>query len=239
MEIVKKIIVILSAIIPNLLILKALTNVDRKTKEPFNIIFWCIFNGFIAPVICITIQSILLKYGESIFNFFELSNFDYAKVIILVVVEEFCKFTILYFILKKSKYFDEVYDSVIYSAIISLSFAVIETIWYINKENFFSDILFLALSRQLTSIPLHLCCSFIMGYYFGLSKLNYPQKHLMTKSFFIPVLIHTIYNLILTYISFNISNTTLLNTIIIFMEVSIFLIAYLYLSKVKKDNYKI
>ena len=54
--------------------------------------------------------------------------------------------------------------------IIALSFALIETFLYVIREDSYQLMSSLALLRNFTTIPLHITCGIVMGYYVSISK---------------------------------------------------------------------
>lgn len=109
------------------------------------------------------------------------------------LIEEPLKFSILYFLIRKRKMFNEPMDAIVYGTLISLGFATLENIEYVFFNNEEISSLSIAILRAFTAIPLHACCGIIMGYYFGLYFFRHGSFTLI-KSLLVPTFIHCTYN---------------------------------------------
>ena len=106
------------------------------------------------------------------------------------IPEEFFKFICLYFVIWKSKEFDEYLDGIIYAAFVGMGFATVENIFYV-LDNGIGNAIF----RAFTAVPGHFFDGVIMGYFFALAKFD--KQHRLSnlwKSFFFAMLAHGIYD---------------------------------------------
>ena len=69
------------------------------------------------------------------------------------------------------KDFNEPFDGIVYSVMISMGFATTENILYVMKGG-----LEVALLRMITSVPAHASFAVLMGYFVGLSKFRGNQR---------------------------------------------------------------
>lgn len=229
------------SLIPSLIMLGIILYSDRKSKEPFFFILLCSISGLFTITLALFIQNYLI-------NAFSLGNIDNNlsvqssfRIFLLSSVEEYCKLFILYVFFSHFRSFDDIYDGFVYSAIISLSFAAIETLMYVFKEVTMIDQGVLALTRTFTSIPLHLVCGIVMGYYISLEKFSKKKRYKLLglfKSMTLPILIHSIYNIILVFIPIYTNNDTVIQISIISYIVSVYIIGILYIKKIKFLNDK-
>lgn len=237
MNLLDTIFILLLSIVPTLIILGLILYSDRKSREPLLLILFCFFSGFITTFFSLNIQKILM-------NSIEVLNFSIHKCIqlfLLSAIEEYCKLFILYTFISKNKNFDDIYDGFVYSAIIALSFAGLETIMYVFKEITFKNMTYLTITRLFTSIPLHIVCGIIMGYYIALQKFSKNKKYKkleLFKSISIPIFIHACYNITLTYVSTYIKNQTLTKIILISFVIIIYSFGYIYIYKNLELNEK-
>ena len=111
-----------------------------------------------------------------------------TRISILALVEEFAKLTALYVFISHNKAYDDIYDGFVYSAVIALSFALIETFLYVIKEDSYTNMSSLALLRNFTTIPLHITCGIVMGYYVSISKFSRLTKNLVNTSSILSIL---------------------------------------------------
>ena len=165
------------SIIPSLIMLGLILYSDRKSKEPLLLILLCAFSGFFTITLAMFIQNYLIN-AFNLVNIEQIISFkSVSRIFLLSSVEEYCKLFILYAFFSHLKSFDDIYDGFVYSAIIALSFAGIETIMYVFKEITFIEQSSLALTRTFTAIPLHLVCGIIMGYYIALEKFSRKKRY--------------------------------------------------------------
>jgi RsiW-degrading membrane proteinase PrsW (M82 family) len=97
----------------------------------------------------------------------------------------------------------------------------------------------LALLRNFTTIPLHIACGIVMGYYMSISKFSRHKKKkyiLLLKGLLIPMVIHTTYNIFFSIVS-DTNGSTMYNLLLISLFVlSIYLIGILYIIKINTLN---
>lgn len=96
-------------------------------------------------------------------------TFVYAFFVV-ALSEELAKFLFLRFGLFPHKDFNEPYDGILYSVMVSMGFAAAENILYVSEGG-----ISLALLRMFTAVPAHATFATVMGYYIGLSKFV-PQR---------------------------------------------------------------
>jgi RsiW-degrading membrane proteinase PrsW (M82 family) len=96
-------------------------------------------------------------------------------------VEEVIKWLALILGAMVWRFFNEPFDGIVYSVMISMGFASVENFYYIDifgPET--------ALLRAFTAIPAHLAFAIPMGYYAGLAKFEAKGKiHLMLRGFLV------------------------------------------------------
>ncbi len=158
----ENIIVLGVSLIPAIFILVGVLMSDNKSREPKTNILLCILSGFI------TIELVLFfsKYTSS----FLIDKGTLFYVFGQAGVEEFSKLIIFMILVYFSRKYDDIYDGIVYMCFIALSFAAIENTMYAFNENTFVDSISLALVRDITTIPVHVICGVLMGYFLSLSK---------------------------------------------------------------------
>ena len=183
------------AILPVYLILLFIYRKDRD-KESKQLLK----KLFIWGVLC-AIPAFILELGIGHF-FGEPSTFELDGLLLFIyifldiaLVEEICKWVVLYKITYYHEEFDHVYDGIVYACFISLGFALIENILYVLVSGFTT-----ALVRAITSVPGHACFAIAMGNYFSLAKTmdiaNDKAKYrkYMSLSIIIPIMLHGLYD---------------------------------------------
>ena len=222
------------SLIPSLIMLGLILYSDKKSKEPLLLIILCAFSGIFTITLAMFIQNFIMNNINILNTGNNISIQSTIKIILLSSTEEYCKLIILYLFFSHFKSFDDIYDGFVYSAIIALSFAGIETVMYVFKEITPLEQSALALTRTFTSIPLHLVCGIVMGYYIALEKFARKKRYKileLLKSISIPIIIHSVYNILLTFIPLYTKNTTIIQSFIISYIISVYTIGIIYIKK--------
>lgn len=191
------IILLILAILPVVLLGMYIYNKD-KDKEPRKTLFKVFVGGILAAVLTVII-SILFEYFIPYFSG-DSSKYDGFKLFLysfflIGVVEEFCKWILLYIFSYHDREYDELYDMIVYSVFIGLGFASIENILYIYDGG-----IRVALIRFFLAIPAHVSMGIFMGYYLSFAKLADVNKRNKLKfkymifSILIPSILHGIYD---------------------------------------------
>lgn len=181
------------AIAPVALLLIYINKRDVIAKEPSS----ALVKAFVAGCACVLLDLIILLPPMLIFGKAEswdnvfLSAFGQA-FFEAGIPEELCKFAMLYWLVWKSKYFDEHFDGIVYATFVSMGFACIENIMYVFTFGFIN-----AIVRSVTAVPMHFCAGVIMGYYFSRAKFfKSERRNFMLKAITIPMLLHGFYDFI-------------------------------------------
>jgi len=168
---------------------------DKYQKEPIKVLLKSFFVGIIIILPVILIEGALDNYWETKMEaqVHKLYTAFYSGFIVAAFTEEVFKFVALYWLIWRSKFFDERFDGIVYAVFVSLGFAAIENIAYVLQSGFGTGIL-----RAFTAVPAHALFGVTMGFYFGLAKF-FPEKraYLLSMSVLIPVVLHGIYDFIL------------------------------------------
>lgn len=226
MSIIDTIIIFILNLVPTFIILGIILHSDRKSKEPIPLLLMCILSGLLTTYMSISFQKIIMQSIEHVegINIFKTNVF--LQLILLAFIEEGCKLFILYIFFSHTKSFDDIYDGFVYSVIIALSFACIETILYAFKEENLTKMSIITLTRFLTSMPLHITCGTIMGHHIALERFSKKLKKKnmqLIEALLIPTFIHSLYNIILTYLALNVRNKNITSlTIMLFIIVMYF-----------------
>jgi RsiW-degrading membrane proteinase PrsW (M82 family) len=162
------------AIAPGLAIAIYIFWKDKFEREPKRLMLF----GFILGAISI-VPAVLLEYLWGKWGYDQKgSTLDIAFFAFVVVgfSEEISK----YFFLKRFLYtrsaFNEPYDGITYSVMVSMGFATLENIMYVADGGINT-----AFMRMATAVPAHAVFAIVMGYYVGLAKFDEQKRtwHLM------------------------------------------------------------
>lgn len=152
------------------------------------IVITLIFGSFNSLGINLNDLSKKMGFFSYIFRAFILSGF----------IEEALKLLAFIFLFKDTVDYDDAYDGIVFASFIAMGFALFENVLYFMSYEKKTILLF----RTFTSLPLHFYCGIFMGYYFSryLIHKEYESpkaKVFKIKSFLVPFIIHSLYNLIL------------------------------------------
>lgn len=173
---------------------------DMVKEKPVSLIK-AILGGF---AVAITITLIFGSFSSLGINLNELAkkmgifSYFFRAFILSGFIEESLKLLAFIFLFKDTSDYDDAYDGIVFASFIAMGFAFLENILYfISFKN--TNILLL---RTFTSLPIHFYCGIFMGYYFSryLIHKEYESpknKIFKIKSFVVPFIIHSLYNLIL------------------------------------------
>lgn len=169
-----------------------------KNKEPWKLLLKLFAGGILSCFLTLIVSYILslffpiLSADYTTLNSFELIIYMFIGV---ALIEECCKWIIVYKFSYNDKNFDEIYDMIVYSVFVALGFAFFENLLYVYLGGISTGIV-----RALSAVPGHAFYGVFMGYYLGLAKQSNinNRKDLNTKyiilSILVPIILHGIYD---------------------------------------------
>ncbi len=163
---------------------------DKYEKEPLGLLFKSLFMGGIIVLPVGPVESFFVSVSPGYGTLF---SSGYEAFVVAGFTEELFKFAALYFLIWKNSNFNEKFDGIIYAVFVSLGFAAVENIMYVMQGG-----IEVAMVRSITAVPAHALFGITMGYFFGIAHME-PQlrKAYLAKAFFIPFILHGIYDFIL------------------------------------------
>ena len=184
------------AVIPSIILCMFVYKMDVVEKEPTAMLIRLFFLGAI-----ITVPAAFFE--KTIIQVFSIGHSDYISSFILsfgviALVEEGYKFLILALGTWRNKNFDHKYDAIVYAVFISLGFATLENILYVNSNG--GEV---AALRAVISVPAHAFYAVSSGYFLGHAKQFSHQKNKGKKilyiflSILIPILLHGTFDYLL------------------------------------------
>ncbi len=180
-------IVFFITLLPSLLIALFFIKSD-KYPEPTKEIIKVFAFGFLITIPIFFINTIIFSI---------IQNFSIA-LIPAAFVEEFFKFLIIYYVVRKSIHLDEPIDCIVYAVLVSLGFATLENFYYVYVSEFASNPyqeFYLAILRAFTAVPAHALFGSIMGYCFY--KYHFENnKDYLILTILLPTIAHFFYNLL-------------------------------------------
>jgi protease PrsW len=163
---------------------------DHYEREPLALVLKTMAAGVLIVLPVIVVENFLSRMGESLGGMLSVA---YTAFIVAGFTEEFFKYLVLYFLIWKSRDFNDKYDGIVYATFVSLGFAGMENVMYVLQSGFSTGIM-----RAVTAVPAHAIFGITMGFYFGLAKFYVArQKEFKAKALWLPVVLHGIYDFIL------------------------------------------
>ena len=186
------------AIIPSIVLMVFIYKLDKKEKEPKKFLWKLFLLGVVLVIPAYIIETMLeaiiaavLIPGSIVYALFE-------GFLIAAGTEELGK----YFLLKRaswiSKYFDCMFDGIVYAVFVSLGFATIENVLYV-----FEDGIAVAIMRMFTSVPGHMCFAIVMGHFYSKARLAINRGDLVScrrykrLACLVPILLHGFYDFLI------------------------------------------
>jgi len=165
---------------------------DKHNKEPI----WLVLISFILGMLS-TIPAVIIQSASGI-SLESLAGKSYQQVAlfafgVVAISEELSKFVMVRYFAYRRKAFDDPFDGIVYAVMVSMGFATLENIGYVQLHGFATGIV-----RMFISVPAHATFGILMGYFLGLAKFNSSNKiFYQFLSIFFPVLFHGSFNFFL------------------------------------------
>ncbi len=226
----ERFLVFLFALVPAILLVVFVLYTDRKSKEPAKNIILCLLSGFLTIALAQYLENLVMSYFSN----------NVVLTYIWAFLEEVSKAAIFFLFVFDNKYYDDIYDGLVYMALIALSFAGLENIMYAFSESTVASSISLALMRDFTTIPLHVICGIVIGYFLSLSYFSKTKKKkyvnivlaLLVSSF-----IHGTFNNLMTLLStINISDNDSVKMMLFVMLPLLIIMVVLFIVAIKFIN---
>lgn len=227
----ERLLVILFSLVPTIVLVCLVLYTDKESKEPSKNIIICLLSGILTIAFASYMENLVMPYFSN----------NVILTYIWAFIEEFSKVAIFFLFIFDNKYYDDIYDGVVYMMLIALSFAGLENIMYAFSENTISNSISLALMRDFTTVPLHVICGILIGYFVSLGNFSKDKNKKYINFLFaiiLPSLVHGTFNILMTFLgSLNIDyNNTILVLIfealpLLLIMIALFYIAYKFSKK--------
>jgi protease PrsW len=167
---------------------------DKHEREPVGLLLRSFFFG----VLSIFVTLLLSRIIDNFITIDEQSVSQQAvhAFLIVALVEEFSKFIFVRGILYNNPNFNEPFDGIVYSVMVSMGFATFENILYVTQGG-----LSTAFVRMFTAVPAHATFAILMGFYLGKAKFEHRKSYYALYALGVATLFHGAYDYFL-FISF-------------------------------------
>ena len=160
---------LLLAVAPGLAIALYIYRKDKYQPEPISLLVKCFLAGMLSvvPALFLEIYGGKLGFSDSGNQW---NAFIYAYFIV-ALAEEGCKYFFVYRLAYRNPAFDEPFDGIVYSVMVSMGFATLENIFYVYQYGMGTGIM-----RMFTAVPAHAAFAVLMGFFLGKAKFNPAEK---------------------------------------------------------------
>jgi len=167
---------------------------DKHEREPVGLLMVSFFFGILS----VFVTMLLSRMIGSFITIDEQSVGQQAvhAFIIVALVEEFSKFIFVRGILYNNTNFNEPFDGIVYSVMVSMGFATFENIIYVMEGGIGT-----ALLRMFSAVPAHASFAILMGFYLGKAKFEHKRSYYALHALGVATLFHGAYDYFL-FISF-------------------------------------
>lgn len=175
-------------------------------KEPIKVLLKCFLGGMLSVLFSLVFSSPLAAFS-SYFITPESSAF-YKAFFQAAIPEELAKFLILYWIIWRSRDFDQHFDGIVYAVFVSLGFAMVENVMYVINGGYS-----VAVVRAVLSVPGHGFFGVFMGFYLAMARFRSTfvrRSWNLLLAVLIPVLLHGVFDFLLFYSGYFAQNQALL-----------------------------
>ncbi|MBO9565915.1 MAG: PrsW family intramembrane metalloprotease [Niastella sp.] len=155
---------------PGIAIIFYIYSKDKYDREPFENLFISFLLGVVCTVPASLIQRGLQPELDRFVSPYSITYYFLWAFILVAFSEEGCKYLALRLYSYRQKAFNEPFDGIVYSVMVSMGFATLENVLYVFQHGFTTGIL-----RMFLSVPAHACFGVLMGYHTGLAKFD-PVK---------------------------------------------------------------
>jgi protease PrsW len=160
---------------------------DKHEPEPIGLLIKSFFFGMISTLITLAISwpiDLLVQIDPS-----SLTDQAVHAFILVALIEEFSKFIFVRWVLYPNPNFNEPFDGIVYAVTVSLGFAGLENILYVQNGGIET-----AIMRMFTAVPAHATFGVLMGYFLGKAKFEHKKSHYALYALGVATLFHGGYN---------------------------------------------
>ena len=185
---------VIAAIAPVVIIALYIYYRDKYDKEPFAMLAKALVFGMLTVIPVLIMEHFLMEFLP-LFDFSTRLSAFYNAFVVAAFSEELWKFIALFYLIWKSKEFDERIDGIVYAVFVSLGFAAVENIMYVMEGG--ANV---AAMRAVLAVPAHALFGVTMGYYYSLSKFATDKpthKRYYAYAIIYPIIFHGVYDFIL------------------------------------------
>ena len=165
---------------------------DTYEKEPIGILTKSFLLGATVSILLTLILGYIASYLLPVTDAKSILQQFVKAFFVVALVEEFSKYVIVKFYAQKNKEFNEPFDGIVYSVMVSMGFAALENIVYTFQFGLETGI-----ARAFTAVPAHATFGILMGYFMGKAKFSKNRLQLNLLGLLVATLFHGAYDFFL------------------------------------------
>lgn len=158
------------ALAPGLAIAFFIYSRDKYDREPLRNLVVSFMLGVASTLPAIVFQTSLQSVLNASFSTSSIAYYIVFAFGLVAFSEEGSKFLMLRFYAYRQPAFNEPFDGIIYSVMVSMGFATFENIWYVLENGYATGFL-----RMFLSVPAHAAFGVLMGFHAGLAKFDHHR----------------------------------------------------------------
>lgn len=177
---------IVAALFPAIALCIYIFKKDRAEKEPIPLLLGLFLGGVLIAFPAAEAEQFLSGVLDTVFSRFTVATDETAaylpshlyklyaaldNFVGVALVEEGLKWLVLFFVTRKNKNFNSLFDGLIYAVFVSLGFAALENVLYVLSYGWAN-----ALIRAATAVPCHMFNAVLMGCYYSFWHMNEKAK---------------------------------------------------------------
>jgi len=143
---------------------------DRYDPEPLHLLFRCFIMGALSTFPVGALEVLASNLGFR--NWYSTADIALYAFGIIALLEEGFKYLILRWYAFPLKSFNEPFDGIIYSIMISMGFATTENLVYVLGADTTASGIHVALIRSFTAVPAHATFAVLMGFFMGMARFS-------------------------------------------------------------------
>ncbi|MBM3442687.1 MAG: PrsW family intramembrane metalloprotease [Bacteroidetes bacterium] len=165
---------------------------DSYNKEPRRHLLICFVLGVFSTLLALGIEMLGMRILSASMAESLLST-ALEAFLVVAFVEEWSKYLMVKQYAFRKPEFDEPFDGIVYSVMVSMGFATLENILYVMQHGMGTAIL-----RMFLSVPAHACFGIVMGYYLGKARFTEGrEKTYIRLGLLLATLFHGFYDFFL------------------------------------------
>lgn len=233
----ERLVVIFFSLVPALLLVWFVLHTDKKSKEPAKNIIICLLSGVLTVALAGYLENLVVPY---------ISN-NVILIYVWALIEELSKIAIFFLFVVDNKHYDDIYDGLVYMTLIALSFAGLENVMYAFSESTINNSISLALMRDFTTVPLHVICGIVIGYFISIGNFSKVKKKRylnFSLAILMPTLIHGTFNFLMNVLgSFKVNYNSTMQVFflelvpLLLIMIGLFYVAIMFIKRILKLNH--